>query len=256
MNQARRNKIVEWLDEQGAVTNAELMEKFDISIETVRRDLAYLEERGLLERVYGGAVKRKFMRVEPNYVNREGKNECEKRAIASRAVTFIEENESVFFDIGTTVLAVAEALDGGKALHGFTNALRTAIALSERGVEVTLTGGDLRKGEYAVSGGIAEETMRRFNLDKAFIGVGGIDENGVTDFIPQEAFLRRQVIENARRVIAVADHSKFGVRATCNVCAVEDIDVLVTDDKAPKELLKKLQKKGVTVLVQSASART
>jgi DeoR/GlpR family transcriptional regulator of sugar metabolism len=250
MNQSRRKKIVELLETQGAITNGELMETFSISIETVRRDLAYLEKCGLLERVYGGAVKRKFMRVEPNYVNRESENGAEKRAIATQAVALIEENESVFFDIGTTVLAVAEAIDGTKPVRAFTNALRTAITLCERGATVTLTGGDLRKGEYSVSGGIAEEVMRRFNVDKAIIGVAGIDENGVTDFIAQEAFLRRQVIENARQVIVVADYSKFGVRATCNVCAVEDIDILITDNKAPKEIIKKLQKKGITVLVR------
>lgn len=249
MNQARRKKIVELLEKQGAVTNGELMETFDISIETVRRDLAYLEKCGLLERVYGGAVQRKFMRVEPNYDNRENKNSQEKEAIAMRAGEFIEENESVFFDIGTTALAVARNLDGKKPFKAFTNSLRVAISLSELDIDVTLTGGSVRKGEYCVSGSIAEETMRRFNIDKALIGAAGIDENGVTDFIPQEAFLRKQVMDNARKVIVLADYSKFGVRAACNVCSIEEIDVLITDEKAPKEMLKKIQKKGVTVVV-------
>ncbi|MBQ4269856.1 MAG: DeoR/GlpR transcriptional regulator [Clostridia bacterium] len=249
MNQARRKKIVELLEKQGAVTNGELMETFGISIETVRRDLAYLEKCGLLDRVYGGAVQKKFMRVEPNYDNRENKNSQEKTAIAKRAGDFIEENESVFFDIGTTALAVAQNLSGEKSFKAFTNSLRAAIALSERDVDVTLTGGSVRKGEHCVSGGIAEETMRRFNIDKAFIGAAGVDENGVTDFIPQEAFLRKQVIDNARKVIVLADYSKFGVRAACNVCPIEEIDVLITDEKAPKETLKKIQKKGVTVVV-------
>ena len=249
MNQARRKKIVELLEKQGAVTNGELMETFDISIETVRRDLAYLEKCGLLERVYGGAVKRKFMREEPTYDNRESKNFQEKTAIAKRASEYIEENENVFFDIGTTALAVAEQANVEKSFKGFTNSLRVAISLSERNIDVTLTGGNVRKGEHCVSGGIAESTMRLFNIDKAFIGAAGIDENGVTDFIPQEAFLRRQVLENARKVILIADSSKFGVRAACNVCSIEEIDVLITDEKAPKETLKKIQKKGVTVVV-------
>ena len=249
MNQARRKQIVELLEKKGAVTNGELMETFDISIETVRRDLAYLESCGLIERVYGGAVKRKFMRVEPNYVNRENENFEEKLAIAKRAGEFIEENESVFFDNGTTALAVAQNLGTGKEFKVFTNSLRVAITLSEQELEVTLTGGSVRKGEHCVSGSIAEETMRLFNMDKAFIGAAGVDENGVTDFISQEALLRRQVIENSRKVILLADYSKFGVRATCNVCPIEAIDVLITDEKAPKETLKKIQKKGVKVLV-------
>ena len=249
MNQARRNKIVELLEKQGTVSNGELMQLFDISIETVRRDLAYLEKGGFLERVYGGAVKKKFMRVEPNYTHRENENANEKRAIAIQANTLIEDEESIFFDIGTTVLAVAQNIGENKKIDAFTSGLRTAMTLSEQGVEVTLTGGRVRKGEYAVSGSIAENTMRCFNLDKAFIGVAGVDENGVTDFIPQEAFLRKQVIDNARTVVVVADHSKFGVRASCNVCPLEEIDILITDDKAPSELLKKIRKKGVTVMV-------
>lgn len=249
MNQARRKQIVELLENQGAITNGELMENFGISIETVRRDLAYLEKRGLLERVYGGAVKKKFMREEPNYVNRESENFKEKTAIAKRASEYIEANESVFFDIGTSVLAIAQNLDTEKQFKAFTNSLRVAISLSEQDLDVTLTGGNVRKGEHCVSGGIAEGTMGLFNMDKAFIGAAGVDENGVTDFIPQEALLRKQVLENARKVILVADYSKFGIRATCNVCPIESIDILITDEKAPKETLKKIRKKGVTVVV-------
>lgn len=248
MNQARRKKIVELLETKGAITNDELMKTFQISIETVRRDLGFLEKCGLLERVYGGAVKKKFMHVEPNYINRESENAQEKNEIAKCAVSLIEGDESIFFDIGTTVLAIAQNASG-KKFKAFTNALRTAIVLSEGDVDVTLTGGSVRKGENCVSGSIAEETMRCFNMDIAFIGAAGIDENGVTDFVAQEAFLRKKVIENARKVILVADHSKFNVRASCNVCRLEEIDVLITDDKAPRDFLKKIQKKGVTVIV-------
>lgn len=248
MNQSRRNKIVELLDKQGALSNAEIMQTFDISIETVRRDLAYLEECGLLERVYGGAVKKHFMSVEPNYVNREKENEAEKLAIARAATKFIQPNDTVFFDLGTTVLSVARhaALN---EVNAFTNSLRTAMFLSERGAKVTLPGGQLRGGEFAVSGSVSEETMGRFNIDKALIGVGGITEEGVTDFIESEASLRRQIIKNARKVIAVADYSKFGIRAMCNVCKIEQIDVLITDNKAPQRPLKEFEKRGVQVII-------
>lgn len=230
------------------VTNAELMQAFGISIETVRRDLAYLEERGLLERVYGGAVKKRFMSIEPNYANREKNNNAEKIAIARVAEKFVSPNDTVFFDLGTTVLLIANGVTTEK-VNAFTNSLRTAIALSERGANVTIPGGQLRGGEFAVSGSISEENMQRFNVDKAFIGVGGITENGITDFIEKEASLRRQVIKNAGKVIAVADYSKFGVRAMCNVCNAEEIDVLITDEKAPQRILKELEKKGVQVFV-------
>ena len=248
MNQTRRNKIVELLEEKGAITNDELMSTFNISIETVRRDLSYLEKAGLVERVYGGATKRRFMSVEPNYVSREKCNEKEKIAIAKEVGDFINPNDTVFFDLGTTVLYVVDHISN-KNVSAFTNSLRTAIAISERGGKVNIPGGELRRGEYALSGSIAEETMKRFNIDKAIIGAAGITEKGVTDFICEEASLRKQVIENADKVIVVADYSKFGVRAMCNVCEISDIDVLITDDKAPKQILKEIEKKGVKVVV-------
>ena len=249
MNQARRSKIVEMLDAQGTITNAELMDKFGISIETVRRDLAFLEERGLLERVYGGAVKKRLISVEPNYKNRENVNGREKSAIAREAQKMISSDESIFFDLGTTVLSIARRLDEKKKIRVLTNSLRSALALSEKGQEVTITGGKLRGGEFSVSGSIAEATMKHFNIDKAIIGVAGITEEGITDFNLEEALVRERVIKNADKVIAVADYSKFGIRVTYNVCDASDIDVLITDEKAPKKILKALEKKGVQIVI-------
>ena len=123
------------------------------------------------------------------------------------------------------------------------------MELSDKGVNVVLPGGELRNGEYSISGSIAESNMKNFNVDKAIIGVGGIDENGVTDFIIKEASIRSQIIKNAQMVIAVADYSKFGVRAICNICDLSDIDILVTDNKAPKDFVKKIAKQGVKVII-------
>ncbi|MBO5060965.1 MAG: DeoR/GlpR transcriptional regulator [Clostridia bacterium] len=249
MNQERRDKIAEMLERQHTIKNTELMERFGISIETVRRDLAYLEEQGFLERVYGGAVRKRFMNAEPGYTNREKENSSEKLMIAHEAEKLIHQNDTVFFDLGTTVLSLARNIDSGKDITAFTNSLRTAIVLSEKGCDVIIPGGQLRAGEFAVSGSLAESGMQQFNIDKAIIGVAGITESGITDFVLKEASLRRQVIKNARKVIALADFSKFGVRAMCNVCPLADIDVLITDEKAPSDMLKEFEKKGIKIIV-------
>lgn len=249
MNRDRQNKIVEMLKEKHTIKNEDLMKKFNISIETVRRDLAYLEGQGLLERVYGGAVRKNFMNKEPDYTNRENENSFEKSAIANEAQKLICENDTVFFDIGTTLLSIARNLDTSKNITAFTSSLRCAIALSEKGFKVIIPGGNLRSGEFSISGFIAEQSMEQFNFDKALIGVAGIDENQITDFIPEEANLRRQIIKNARKTIVVADHTKFGNRAICNVCKTKDIDILITDEKAPHDILKKLEKKGIQVII-------
>ncbi len=249
MNQERRDKIVEMLSVQHTIKNTELMEKFGISIETVRRDLAYLEEKGLLQRAYGGAVRKDFLNTEPMHINREQEYLGEKLAIAKEAEKLIRPQDTVFFDLGTTLLTLARNIDSRKNITAFTNALRTAVVLSEKGCDVIVPGGSLRAGELAVSGYIAENTMQQFNVDKAFIGVAGITENGISDFIPVEANLRRQVIKNANKVIVVADYTKFGIRATCNVCGLDDIDVVITDEKAPAKLLRGLEKNGIQVIV-------
>lgn len=249
MNQERRNQIVEILNSNQTISNGEIMERFNVSIETVRRDLAFLEERGLCKRVYGGAVKKQFLNVEPEYSNREKENAAEKQKIAQEAEKFIADNDTVFFDLGTTVRMLASTLNENKRITAFTNALRTAITLSDKGSKVIVPSGQLRGGEYALSGVYTENVMKNFNIDKAFIGVGGISEAGLTDFIMDEARFRSQIINNANKVIALADYSKFGVRAMCKVCDVKDIDVLITDEKAPAEILKAIEKKGVQVII-------
>ena len=249
MNQKRRSQITQMLEQQQAITNNELMECFGISIETVRRDLAYLEKQGVLTRVYGGAVKKEAVRTEPLYTNRQQKNNEEKQKIAEAAQELIEPDDIVFFDLGTTVEAVAKRLDTTKNIHAFTNAIRTAVTLSEKCAGVILTGGRIRRGELSLSGTLAENNISNFNIDKAVIGAAGITDEGISDFIADEAGLRSRIIDNADKVIVLADYSKFGVRAMCRVSHLEEIDVLITDDKAPKDFLRKIEKMGIRVIV-------
>ena len=156
----------------------------------------------------------------------------------------------MFFDLGTTVMLMAKLIADDYPITAFTNALRTAQVLSDKsGCDVIIPGGKLRGKELAVSGSLAEETMRQFNLDKVFIGVAGITEDGITDFNIEEAGLRRQVIRNARQVIVLADSSKFGIRAVSNICPVSDIDILITDSGAPTNLLSRLEKSGVRIVI-------
>ena len=249
MTQERRDKIVELVNKNNTISNDEIMSTFGVSIETVRRDLAFLEGRGLLERVYGGAVKKKFLSVEPKYLSREGINPNEKLLIANEAQKLILDRDSVFFDLGTTVQLLAKNLSEDKKITAFTNSLRMAIALSDKGQTVVLPGGVVRSGEYSVSGSISEDCMSSFNIDKAFIGVAGITEDGFTDFDIDEARLRAKIIKNAQKVVVLADYSKFNIRSTCKVCDIKDVDILITDDKAPADLVNFLEKSGVQVVI-------
>ncbi len=249
MNIERRNKIIELINSQGSVTNAQLIKEFNISIETLRRDLDFLQKRGVIDKVYGGAVKKRYLTTEPEYDSRERVNFTEKQKISPFVNDLLNVGDSVYFDVGTTVLEVAKSLNSNKSLNCFTNALRTAIELCDKGFSVILPGGELRKGEYAVSGSISQKTLSDFNVDKAIIGAGGITEDGITDYIVSEASIRSQMIKNASTVIVVADYSKFGVKALCNVCPITSINYLITDYKAPKSIIKSIEQQGVKVII-------
>lgn len=225
------------------------MERFNVSIETVRRDLDYLQKQGVLEKVYGGAVKKNYYQTEPDYALRESKNSAEKKAIAQKAEQLIEENDTVFFDIGTTVLALANVVDANKQVRAFTNAIRTALALTDKCSSVILPGGRIRSKELALSGSLTIDNMDGFNVDKVFVGAAGINEQGITDYFEDEARIRRAVIKNAKTVIVLADHTKFNVRAMCNVCSLSEINVVITDKKAPQKTVDALKKAGVQVII-------
>jgi len=246
----RRNQIIDMITQQRTVKNGELMERFDISIETVRRDLEYLEQQGYLRRVYGGAVVNTALGSEPEYASRSQAQSKEKIAIAKAAAALVDQEDTVFLGVGTTVQAMAQYLRSRTELTVFTNALRTAVELSEApGCTVILPGGQLRSKELTLSGFPAEDNFVHFNVDKAFIGIGGITESGVTDFHVGEARLHRQLIKNARQAVILADSSKLGVRAMNNVCLLEDVDIVITDSKAPRQIIKALNQAGVRVIV-------
>ncbi len=250
MKTDRRMQIIDMVTKNRAVKNAELMEKFDISIETVRRDLEYLEYQGYLRRVYGGAVANVSLGSEPEYSSRSKERESEKNAIAMAAAKLICPEESIYLGVGTTVQAMAQHIAGLTNITVFTNALRTAVELSEiPGCNVILPGGNLRSKELTLSGFPAEQNFSYFNVDKAFIGIGGITADGITDFHTGEAQLHRQLIKNATKSIALADSSKLGIRAMNNVCPLSDIDIVITDSKAPKQLIKDIENQGVKVIL-------
>lgn len=131
MNQERRNQIVELINQKRTIKNTELIERFGISIETVRRDLEYLENQGCLQRVYGGAVLKTSLGSEPEYNSRSKDHADEKNVIAAAAARLVEPGDSIFLGVGTTVQAMAQYLKNIPNLTAFTNSLRTAVALSE-----------------------------------------------------------------------------------------------------------------------------
>lgn len=251
IKQERRERIVNQIKQKRLVKVQELVEEYQVSIETIRRDLEYLEKMGHLKRVYGGAVAHGLYSEEPAYSHREIINFHEKRAIARKTAQLISDGDTLFIEVGTTALEVALCLREKKNLTVITNALAIAQALMESGnTRVILLGGELRPGELATSGSMADHDLQMFYANKAIIGVGGISlDRGITDYHFGEAGIRRSMIAHADEIIAVTDYSKFGVVAMNRVCSLAEVDVLVTDWSVPAKVLGDYRAQGLQVLV-------
>lgn len=247
----RRGRILEQLQQKRMVKVADLIDEYNVSIETVRRDLEYLEKRGHLKRVYGGAVMHGLYGEEPSFEHREVINYKEKRAIGYKTAELIKDGDTVFIEVGTTSREVAKFLTGKSNLTVITTALNIAQILLENGnCRVIMLGGEVRPGEMATSGHMAEHNLQQFYANKAIIGVGGISLScGITDYNLPESAIRRIMIERADTIIAVADYSKFDVIAMNNICEINAIDVLVVDWSVHSKTIQEFQSAGVDVVV-------
>lgn len=250
MLQERRNQIIAKITQDRMIKVADLMQEYQVSIETIRRDLEYLEQHGYLKRVYGGAVLEGLYGEEPDYSYREVINFEEKRAIGKCAAELVEEGDTLFIDVGTTCLETARHLSGKRNLTVITNASLIAHEMiTHESCRVILLGGELRRGELSVSGFLTDDALRHFNANKAILGVGGITpERGITDYHIEESNTRRLVLNHVGCVIAVADYSKFGVTALNNSCPLSHIDTLVTDHSTPAQVRALYEEQGIKVL--------
>ena len=247
----RRATIVQMITSERMVKVSDLIKTFNVSIETIRRDLKYLEDAGYIKRVYGGAVVKSMYGLEPDYSSREIKNYSEKVAIGRKTVELVDDGDTIVIDIGTTTLEFARALKGKKKVTVITNAIQIAAALVvDDNIRVIMLGGNVRKGDLSTSGFLSENDISLFNVDKIFLGIGGITiEEGITDYHIEESNLRRHILKKTHMVIGLADFSKFGVIAMNKVCDIEKINYIVTDDKTDKLMISKLRTMGIKVII-------
>ncbi len=247
----RRQKILEKVRSERAVSVAELRENFNVSDMTIRRDLRMLSNDGLLRRVHGGAIFRYGKSYEPSFLVRASVNIAEKKAIGHVAASIIHEDESISLDVGTTTLEIAKNLIGTPDLTIITSNLRIASVLAEAmEIRLILTGGIVRQTELSMIGHIAESSYKDFRVDKAFIGVGGLHlENGLSEYNLEDALVKRTMLEHAEQVIVVADSSKLGRTCLAHIAPLTAIDTLITDWNIPTETCDDLRARGIEVIV-------
>lgn len=252
----RAKEILQCLLRDGNTSVDKLVETLGASAASVRRDLARLEERGLVHRTHGGAKLAGQTRYEPfrfdsSFQIRESRFADEKRRISMAAAELIGERETIGFTAGTTTTQVARCIRHRSGIHVITNAVNIAMELNDQAaLRVTLTGGTMRwAGAFSLTGPAATDTLSGVFLDKAFIAVTGVDiKRGATAIEPDEAAVFRTMVKQAKQVIVVADSSKVGMISPALICPVSEIDILVTDSGIPAASLSGFKAAGVRVL--------
>lgn len=247
----RHHHTLRQLDERGEVNVATLSLALEVSEMTIRRDLEALERQGLLRRVHGGAISVVSRGYEPPYGLRARRGVEAKARIARMAASLVGEGEALVIDVGTTALELARALSDRAGLTILTPSFRAAEALAlNPDLRVILTGGILRAGELSQVGDLAERAFSDLHCDVAYLGAGGVDASvGVTEFNLDDARVKRAAVASARRCVVLADASKLDRIAVAKVCPIDRVDVLITDEDAPEELLAQLRERDVEVLV-------
>jgi len=226
----RQNEIISIARQQGRVNVDDLALRFDVTPQTIRKDLNDLCTLRLLNRVHGGAIIASGVENLAYEARRLIAAE-EKRAIGAAAAALVPNKSSLFINIGTTTEEVARALAQHEGLLVITNNLNVALSLYPNPrIEVIVAGGPVRRSDGAVVGSAAVDLIRQFKVDTAVIGASAIDEDGsLLDFDYREVRVSQAIIENARRVVLVADATKLERTAPVRIAHLSQIQVFVTD---------------------------
>lgn len=246
---ARQQEILSLARTQGKVGVDDLAARFDVSPQTIRKDLNELCDQRILSRVHGGAVVASSVE-NLSYEARRFISQDEKRAIGRAAAALIPNNASLFINIGTTTEEVARSLQDHEGLLVITNNLHVATLLYPHPrIEVILAGGPVRRSDGGVVGSAAVDLIRQFKVDYAVIGASAIDADGVLlDFDYREVRVSQAIIENARKVVLVADRVKLNRTAPVRIGRLRDVNVFVTDRLPSQPLSNLCRREGIAVI--------
>lgn len=245
----RKRSIVQFVEKHSRGSVQELSQEMGVSESTVRRDLKELEEARLLKRTHGGAVSLQSVNFEAAISDKEDRFLEEKVRIAREAVQMIKEGDAILLDGGTTTLQMAKELKTYSGIKVITNSIMVLNELKDcRNIEVSITGGMLRPDTMAFVGPMTERSLDMVRVDKAFLGTNGMDlHEGITTPNMLEAATKRKMIDVAKKVILLADHSKIGEISFCKVADLTEMDHCIFDQGTPDDFVRKITQMGVQV---------
>ncbi|WP_066685788.1 DeoR/GlpR family DNA-binding transcription regulator [Christensenella intestinihominis] len=240
--QERYKVICEMLQKQRTAKVTQLSSVLNVSRETIRRDLEYLEKEGLLVRVHGGASLVRFDTAQASFDARLHEKYLQKEQIANTALQYISEGQSISLDYSTTSLALATKLKQHfQQLTVVTNSIEVFYTLSDvPSFNLIFCGGIFNHMERGCFGEQAHNVIRQLNIDTAFIGIGGISlRDGCTETFYEGVQMLKLFLQAAQQKIVLADSSKFDIVTLIKVCDLDNIDLIITDSLAKKKILEK-----------------
>jgi DeoR/GlpR family transcriptional regulator of sugar metabolism len=247
----RRRRIGEILGRQGRVTVNELSKLFRVTAVTIRSDLDTMAAEGALIRDRGGAIAHTFTTLAVAFEKRAVQNHEQKRQIGRVASTLVNDRETIIMDAGSTVMEMAHCLPSEKPCTVVTTALNVAarVGVLEK-VNVLLAGGSLSRETISTVGALAERDLENLIVDKLFLSTQAFDaEHGLTDDSFDIARVKSAMIRSARRVILLADSSKWNHSTFAKIAPLGEIDVLITDGGLSREAQKLVRRFGIEIMI-------
>ncbi len=245
----RQRQIVALTIQGGRAEVSDLADRFQVTTETIRRDLSDLQGQRVLRRVHGGAVPWETAGFEPLLSVRADLHDAEKNRLAAAAVSELPDSGAIIIDSGSTLTTFARAVPADTALRVVTNSLTVAQVLAEHeALDVIVIGGKVRKNTLAMVDAEAIAAVEPLKVDTLFISSdSATPDNGLTTPYREEAALKKAMISSARRVVALVDHTKFRADQFVRFAEWSDVDVLITNDELDPTIVAAIETTGTTV---------
>ena len=246
----RRNAILAKLATDGKVIVSDLSEEFNVTEETIRRDLEKLDKEGLAKKTYGGAIVSETHGQDLPFNVRKRVNANLKEEIAQKIAEMISDGDSIILDASTTAICVTKYIKNRENLTLLTNSVEILLDLADKsGWNILSTGGTLKNGSLSLVGASAEKMIRSYHVDIAICSAKGIDmQMGISDSNEKDAQIKEAIFSSADKKILVIDSTKFDKRSFVRVGDIRDIDIIVTNEKPSDEWIEFFKKNQVELV--------
>lgn len=240
LTQERRDIITELVNDNGAVTVQELVEKLDTSAATIRRDLTELDRQKKIVKVFGGATAVNSVNAQDNVTGKFGINVEEKEAIGRQAAGLVHDGDYIYIDAGTTTLQMIDFITA-RDVHFYTNGIAHAKRLLDKGFSVSVVGGRLKKSTEAIVGPDSVQALQKYHFTCAFMGTNGVSvDAGFTTPDVDEGMVKAEAVHHSAMTYVLADHTKFGQVSPVTFAKLSDCSI-ITDRKPDHRYLSETQ---------------